>query len=1116
MRNQLFQLSGDESTILLQAVGSALLTVWRSTDVQLKNVTQSLLRSAAAIGIRSERSLETVKELVAHIFMGVTLSDSDDTALIVGFQLLSALQEELSDAHLERTLRQAVQQNLLATLQSAVSTFLLPLLQQHSAVPFALGHETLRAISALCKAYADAGGSLDMMNASYLPVFVNMVISLCLSNSSSTTTVDAHCALRGFLNKNTFRDHVVGLFLQQLHACLQPEAANPLSEATRREVLVTLQTLALSSSYLDTVLETPSSSVDVVGVQLGQQIFHCIIALVRTPPRSKLLLTFDFWIEVESALFKDDDGDEDEVGSSPRLVHSFFRETVLPQLLRNTLVLLDNPTDLSVIDATASGNEEIDEEDILEDKMTLRDTRLGLEDVLSLCLAAQGPASFLTIVEDHLKTATTAQTLAPLESVLFVLKMSMPALQRVINTQKKNAAEIRGYLLNIASIALDRTRNLLSTWNSQHTLSTAVKAYLTSMTGFLSALPYLLCIFDNRAGDHAQQTMQRIWAESLQCCLALVQISSGSLDERKTPNSSKRVQQASSELDSAATNGDFSAQAAEAVRRLLLHRANFLARQTSGTTGADGGDANCAAGVLHTLISILANASLAPSSSSNYVLRHHLSGIAEAAVTLLLGSNSDGLNGQDQILCRQLLLECVQPVSRCLASSPVSVAGSLDIALQIRLEICGSVLSALASSSTSSSSSSLSGATRLTLQTLQETSTAICSAATDLCMSPIIEKLSRETVSSGLQFLWSLRSLLNNLVESLTNVSFDLATVQGVHQEIERVTQSLLQPLTALTASAVGGRILHRRSALQVLYMLAVSSSSSSVSGTSAASVASITEVILATIDAFTTSAVCRTYVEDDLDGMEALLKLYNGLLLIPQPWRTGLVQSGRASNVLNTLYRLVYPSIATSNTLHVSAEQITTLIQLLKSTQITLSVPKTLIMLHGEGEVTAMLRQLHQTLLQQLGREFQDSSQPSDSLLGHIIQNLGLLLAIPSTLLGQGDVVGEAVLTLQIVVPFIISITGNGNTSNDSQQSIIVQLLFNGLWASTTLRSILSRQIPEEECVASIQRIAYSLCQLANPDVRGHERRLRALITVLNKVCNQEDTADALLSQLC
>ena len=147
-------------------------------------------------------------------------------------------------------------------------------------------------------------------------------------------------------------------------------------------------------------LPSPPSAAESGYQHALQHLFIAFTELLSLPPRSLLMISFDFWTEIE------DSGCTDTQG--------FLRREILPRLLRSLVSLTTYDT------AREIGGESDGEEDFLQ----LRDRRLGIQELTLFCFYGLG-GDFFTLIQDTLTHFERCQSQGETQALQAVSEYSM-------------------------------------------------------------------------------------------------------------------------------------------------------------------------------------------------------------------------------------------------------------------------------------------------------------------------------------------------------------------------------------------------------------------------------------------------------------------------------------------------------------------------------------------------------------------------------------------------------------------------------------------------------------------------------------------------------------------
>lgn len=308
-----------------------------------------------------------------------------DQSTLLSYELLANLYEELGTADIARQLKTTIDQ----ILQQSIAVFIqkIEIILQHNSLTN-LEPEYLSSILRVLSYFIQQDASISSMQQDYSKclqlilqtmIFVNnekvcLMSHKCLRNlfckqsypnSLSLIQLKAQFVQQYFSYQSEFIQSIKQQQLQHSDPSLWVENNdNPIISVCLRELCMSFMTLF---TYELPQLINVSNAIEIQ--QCYQQGFLLFLDLLSLFPRSLIMISFDFWGELETLSGQDDEG--------IKINYQFVLEHALPRLF---YVLFSH----TMYPQTFDSIEELQEDQ--EELFQLRDSRFGIFEILELCM----------------------------------------------------------------------------------------------------------------------------------------------------------------------------------------------------------------------------------------------------------------------------------------------------------------------------------------------------------------------------------------------------------------------------------------------------------------------------------------------------------------------------------------------------------------------------------------------------------------------------------------------------------------------------------------------------------------------------------------------------------
>lgn len=464
----------DDKVILLCAIHSRI-AVTDFNEILLQVLMNRVILALCGVCIRLPNGLNTYFSTAQQL---ISTARNAEQA-VVGISMLTVLPEEVENADVSR----ALQTELSDQLQESSSQFA-QLVDQYC--PQALASRDLfLALLKQSRAWLNCGLTLSKLYLEHRPTFELVCTGL---QTSDVEIITQSCA-----------------FIKELIAMKEYPRPAVCAEAlavllgTLNNLVLTLTSPFIAAGAIDTGSEqgaiiielcnTYSSvasqgsagellctgysdpSIETVETTLLVGFYTALSAMIRLKPRTMAFSTFDFWTEFQDHSVTD--------------WHPHVRENAVYDLFTAVVSHATYPKE----SVKWTDNERDFSED-QEDFVSFRDARLGIQDILTMCLNVL-KSQFFTTLQSHLQAfESNPSSWMQLEVVLYVLYSSMDAIKEIVMKltyhDKAYQRSILQFLYNITALVLSLPASYYANNRLMHLYQSVCK-YLGSLTFLLTS-----------------------------------------------------------------------------------------------------------------------------------------------------------------------------------------------------------------------------------------------------------------------------------------------------------------------------------------------------------------------------------------------------------------------------------------------------------------------------------------------------------------------------------------------------------------------------------------------------------------------------------------------------
>jgi hypothetical protein len=454
VRKHWIQLIPSEKEDFIQKIGTFLLSLL-SVNAMNKPLLNRIIRILAAAVIRLPVSIDSYLSLSHQC---IQLQANQQLDCFLGYDMITVLYEELEDSDNTRNTKAEIEEKIRNSLTAALNDSSKNL----SNLSFQFPGKHLSVLK-LLESNLKLGLSIAHLQEDYpqLLIFLqNHLTSTGFDSTSSSSILSlAHSIFRDLLAAEEYpvsgrnallRSQLMDAFVLSVHRLLGQGLLKDQQSHSFFFTEILLSLILIATKKVNQISSTDNNT-----DQSVQSIFSVLFAIISMPSRHFLLLTFDFWFEIESM--------------APEERSEYLNTVVIHQLLDCLL--------------THCIYKEDDEDD--EDFLALRNEELGIKDLFRFCFESL-PTQFFSLLQTNMNAfQSNYQQWQKLEVVLFVLFCAMASLKEFFSLQRGGTEELLNFLLDAALINFQYLQSVSLSAVSSNLLCDTLLRVVTSLTFLL-------------------------------------------------------------------------------------------------------------------------------------------------------------------------------------------------------------------------------------------------------------------------------------------------------------------------------------------------------------------------------------------------------------------------------------------------------------------------------------------------------------------------------------------------------------------------------------------------------------------------------------------------------
>jgi hypothetical protein len=405
---------------VLQLVGAALPLL---ANREFKAFFTRLVYTVSAVCIRTAQGVEKYRDLAFEV-----LQSGLPSSFALGLDMFSILHEELEVSDISRSLKTEVEDQLSRYVEGVVGQF-----QSVSDEQLAQS-ENLVSVLKVVLVFVKNGTSLTKFRTHHSRL-LNFVLHFLFAKNEDVVT-KAHAIIQTLVATNEYPKSAESLESKQaLATYLIPHVQEIYATFKTLDVDAAVDQVWMIRELAQTLMAILGGEFEAIldGNVFYRQLFELLLPLLSLRPRSLMMLSFDFWVDVE--MIEDPDPDQ------------FVRNRIVKPLLHVLLELCTYSSEYK----DWSGDQLTDDQ---EDFLQLRDVRLGIQELLVYCFDQLGVEFFPQLQARVEEFRLDQKKWMDVEVVLFSLHCVMDSVKKKMEivSQKALMEGNRQFMIYLAQL----------------------------------------------------------------------------------------------------------------------------------------------------------------------------------------------------------------------------------------------------------------------------------------------------------------------------------------------------------------------------------------------------------------------------------------------------------------------------------------------------------------------------------------------------------------------------------------------------------------------------------------------------------------------------------------